>query len=150
MKKPPKKSVKKKPAAKKRGPRQDDEDNAALISMKMFEMITKNPRMPTNKKISEATGLCIKTIERHRKKPGFKKMLAKARSMNDMMMVQYMNRVSKSSDATMWKNWWILTEPQAAEAFNNKKVDVTTKGQAIKQVSVTVLDTETKKAVDEL
>lgn len=127
----PKKSKKPAKKSKAKKPRQDDEDNFALISLKMFELINKNPRIPTNKKLAEATGLCEKTIERHRAKPRFKEMLGRARSMNDMMMVQYMQKVAKSSDAAMWRDWWKLTEPEFAEVLDKRKVDVTSDGKAI-------------------
>ena len=53
-KKPSKKAAK---PPKQKKPRQDEEDNFALISTKMFELVNKNPRIPTNKKLAEVTGL---------------------------------------------------------------------------------------------
>lgn len=118
-----KKGSKKAEAKRDKKPRADNEDNRILISTKMFEMISKRPRIPSARELSEATGLCQKTIERHLKHPSFKEMKGKLRAMNDRMLIQFASKVAKSSNPAFWDMYWTLTEPEYAESKQKKKVD---------------------------
>ena len=123
MKKDSKKSKKKgavKPTEEKK--RADHEANRILISTKMFELISKRPRIPSARELSESTGLSPKTIERHLKDPSFSEMKVKLRAMNDMMLVQFANKVAKSSNPAFWDMYWVLTEPEYSEAKNRKNI----------------------------
>lgn len=134
----PKKSRKKPPAKpkKEKQNRIDFENNQDLISSEFFKLISKNGKMPTITKLAESTGLSYKTVERHIKAPSFKNMKEKLRAFNDMMLVQFAQKVSKSSNPGMWDMYWTLTEPEYMESKNKKTVDVTSKGQSVTPVIV--------------
>lgn len=130
MKKKPKKSVKRKePVDEELKKRSDFENNQDIIGAAFFKLISTNGKIPTLSKLAAATNLSTKTIDRHLKAESFKEMKGKLRAFNDMMLVQFAQKVSKSSNPGMWDMYWLLTEDEYAKTKNKSNVAVTVTGK---------------------
>lgn len=127
------KPVKKK-SAKKPAHRKDWEHNQEIIGAAFFSVVEKKKKMPTTIELSRATGLSISSIDRHLKMPTFKKNCDKLRAIQDQMLVQFANKVMKSSNPAMWELYFELTE---REYVKNRRVEVTGKdGEVLPGITI--------------
>lgn len=105
--------------------RRDWEHHQQIISSAFFKIVETKKKMPTRVELARETKLSISSIDRHLKMPTFKKNCENLRAIQDKMLIQFANKVMKSSNPSMWDLYFELTEK---EYVKNRRVEVTGEG----------------------
>lgn len=120
-----------KPQKPKNKRKRDYRINDEMISQKFADLLLKGQKMPTYAEIAKELGVSSKTIERHIKDMNFDKRFSKFKSVSDRVVMNIFKQAATGKNHHFARLWLELMEGLG----QNKKIDVTTKGESINAAS---------------